>query len=123
MSTHEYTLKNNNFFVSSLGKISGDTKNQAQESAAATGNWDQVCEYPGGLYYVDNASSNSKYFTYNYKYYNICLFDDLQKKLFFMNTLSIIRSFPRVGPSGWMENTSRGDVKVIFGNCGIWLKG
>ena len=48
------------FFLSSLGKVSGDTKNQAQESAAATGNWDQVCEYPGGLYYVDNASSNSK---------------------------------------------------------------
>ena len=107
-----------------MGKISGDTKNQAQESAAATGNWDQVCEYPGGLYYVDNASSNSKYFTYNFKCYNICfILDDLQKKLFFINTLSIIRSFPRVGPSGWMENTSRGDVKVIFGNCGIWLKG
>ena len=60
MSTHEYTVKRVIFFVFSLGKVSGDTKNQAQESAAATGNWDQVCEYPGGLYYVDNASSNSK---------------------------------------------------------------
>ena len=61
MSTHEYAVKRIiTCFVSSLGKVSGDTKNQAQESAAVTGNWDQVCEYPGGLYYVDNASPNSK---------------------------------------------------------------
>ena len=36
-----------------MGKVSGDATTQAQEPSVTPGGWDQVCEYPGGVYPVD----------------------------------------------------------------------
>lgn len=56
--THEKYLKISKIistiiFSFSLGKVSGDAATQAQEPSVTPGGWDQVCEYPGGVYPVD----------------------------------------------------------------------
>ena len=47
-------------FVFSLGK-SGENKAQINDPQIAATGWEQVCDYQGGVYYVDNV--NSKYTT------------------------------------------------------------